>query len=76
MKHTIPGLGHRVRIVLAAQELTRQGLADKLGVARDVVTRMVTKDHSPNARTIRTLAEVTGMSADWLMGLPAGKRFD
>ena len=66
---TLQGFGHRVKVALVDADLTRQECADAVGVSRDVLTRMVTKDFVPNGLTVAKCAKTLGVTTDWLLGM-------
>ena len=68
---TIPLLGQRILVSLAMMTppMKQAELARRVPMSRDMLWRVVKHNHSPNAWTIRRIAQITGQSTDWLMGL-------
>ena len=61
-------LAKRLRVARLVAGLTQQKAADMAGVSRIVVTKTELRKTTPSVYTVAALAEVYGVSLDWLFG--------
>jgi len=60
--------GRRLKAARKACGLTQSFVAQKLGVTRQAVGQWETAESSPNPETLRKLADLYNVSADYLLG--------
>lgn len=66
---TVKEIGLRIRVVRETRGLTQEAFAKMVGITRVSLTRYEIGERTPNAVTIAAICEVTGISADYLLGL-------
>lgn len=59
----------RLKAFLEKREITQAGFAEMVSVDPTTVSRWITKTQIPSVEMLRTICRVTGISADYLLGL-------
>ena len=63
-------LGKRVRIAAIERELSLSALARRIPTRQATISNIVNgHTDKPNAYLVRRIAEVTGVTTDWLLGV-------
>lgn len=62
-------LGARIQARLSELGMENQELARLSGIANSSITDYIKGKHPPNALTLGKMAEVLGVTSDWLLGL-------
>jgi transcriptional regulator with XRE-family HTH domain len=65
----LPIFADRLSAALVAARMTQRDLADRVGRSEGAVSRWIGEGRLPGVRTICRIAEATGSSVDWLLGL-------
>lgn len=60
-------LGEKILLTRKKQAMSQEALADKIGVSRQAVSKWETGESEPEVSKLRALAEVLGVTADWLL---------
>lgn len=60
-------LGNRIRQLRKSKHLTQQDVADHLKLAKSTISQYETGTNEPDAKTISQLAELFGVSTDYLI---------
>lgn len=63
------GLGIRIRELRIEAKLTQPQLAEKVGVTKGVISFWENDVNEPKAGYVKILAQLFGVSADYLLGL-------
>lgn len=61
-------IGKRLREARLKKGITQAEVAKRLGVTRSVIARYEKEINDPPSENISRLAEILGVSADWLLG--------
>ena len=69
-------LGSRIKTLRIEHRLTQQQLANLLGVTKAVVSAYELGSRSPSYDVLIRIAQVFGVSTDFLFGLSKGKTID
>jgi transcriptional regulator with XRE-family HTH domain len=64
----MPFRGERLKIAREEKGLTQQQLADLAGLDKTQISRYEHEKHDPSTRILETLADLVGVSTDYLLG--------
>jgi transcriptional regulator with XRE-family HTH domain len=67
-------LGTRVKTLRKEMKLTQQGLGDKVGLKKSSISEIENGRNSPSNEVLNKLAEVFGVTADYLLGRSEHKK--
>lgn len=62
-------IGSRIALARKAAELNQDQVAEAIGVHKQTISRWESGKRAPNGEEIRTLVNLFGCSADFLLGL-------
>lgn len=64
----VPPIGERIRTARELKGLTQKDLGDILGVSAGAVANYENGNREPNLATVLRLADLFGVTTDWLLG--------
>lgn len=68
-KRYLPAFTERFELLFDNSDVTQLDLAKKLGLSTKAIYSWKTGISMPDAKGVADLAEIFGVSADWLLGL-------
>ena len=64
------GFGERLSDLLQDKKTDQKSLAARLGITQATVSNWITGKSEPSMKNLKQLAELFGVSIDWLVGMP------
>lgn len=69
----LPEVGQKIKQLRNQRKLSQEMLGKRIGVSKSVISSYENGVHSPPYDVLTRLAQVFGVSTDYLLGMPANK---